>query len=66
MEVVTAAVESVSEEKARNAAAQGWNSIEFARPVLPAISDRVAQPGHMINVSFLNPGADDEDGEEDG
>ena len=55
----------MSEEKAKNAAAQGWNSIEFAIPVLPAISDRVAQPGHMINVSFLNPGADDGDGDEE-
>ena len=55
----------MSKEKAKNAAAQGWNSIEDARPVLPAISDRLAQPGHMIDVSFLNHGADGGDGDEE-
>ena len=61
MIVVKECMESVSEEKAKRAAAQGWDNVRNARPLLPASNDRFPLERHRLYLPRILNLEEDED-----
>ena len=59
--VVASSIESVSSQKAKDAAAEGWKNLENAKPVEPASADRKSRVKDRLQLRILGQRESDEE-----
>ena len=62
--VVASCIESVSSQKAKDAAAQGWQNLENAKPVEAASADRKSRAKDRLQQRILGQRESDEESED--